>query len=369
MFEKIIYSVIVFGMLVLFHELGHFSFAKLVGVRVYEFSIGFGPRLFGFRKGETKYNLRAIPLGGFVRMAGMDPEEDERETAGIREEQQDIAIRDNVQDDSAEENYTLDSKRSFMHKSVFKRMAIIASGPIMNFVLAILLFALSFLIFGLPQNKNIIGDVLKGKPAANVGLQKGDVVTKINQTPVKTWEDIVNIIHKNPNKQITMEIRRNQETKIYKVSPETDKDTKQGMIGITYPSKRPGVFEALRLGVLKTYEMLKLTVYFLGKMMSKQIPVELSGPVRITYELGKAAEMGLTTLMNFAAFLSIQIGLFNLLPIPALDGSRLMFLALEGVRGTPIDPSKENFIHLVGLAMLLLLMVVITYQDIVKMFG
>lgn len=362
MIAKILYSIIVFGLLVLFHELGHFSIAKLTGVRVYEFSIGFGPRLFGFRRGETKYNIRLVPLGGFVRMAGMDPEEDEREADTEREEE-------NISAMAGTETPFLTRERMFMYKSVPKRMAIIAAGPLMNFVLAILLFALSFMMFGIPQNKNIIGGVVEGKPASKVGLKKGDVVTSINQKPVKTWEDIVTIIHDNPNKEITMEVKRDQETKIFKVSPIKDTDSKQGIIGITYTTKRPGLFEAAKMGTLKTWEMIKLTGFFLGKMMAKQIPVELSGPVRITYELGKAAEMGLITLMNFAAFLSIQIGLFNLLPIPALDGSRLMFLALEGVRGTPIDPSRENFIHLVGLALLLLLMVVITYQDIVRMIG
>lgn len=362
MIAKVLYSIVVFGLLVLFHEFGHFSIAKLTGVRVYEFSIGFGPRLFGFRRGETKYNIRLVPLGGFVRMAGMDPEEDEREADTEKDEE-------NISAKADTEAPFLTRERMFMYKSVPKRMAIIAAGPLMNFVLAILLFALSFMMFGIPQNKNIIGGVVEGKPAAKVGLKKGDVVNTINQKPVKTWEDIVTIIHDNPNKEITMEVKRGQENKIFKVSPIKDKDTKQGIIGITYITKRPGFFEATKMAILKTWEMIKLTGFFLGKMMAKQIPVELSGPVRITYELGKAAEMGLLTLMNFAAFLSIQIGLFNLLPIPALDGSRLLFLALEGVRGTPIDPSRENFIHLVGLALLLLLMVVITYQDIVRMIG
>lgn len=355
MVEKILYSIVVFGLLVLFHELGHFSLAKLTGVQVYEFSIGFGPKLFGFRRGETIYNLRIVPLGGFVRMAGMDPEEDEREA--------------NPKEDERETNPEIVPERMFMHKTVLQRMSIIAAGPIMNFVLAIMLFAASFIAFGIPQNKNIIGDVIEGKPADQVGLKKGDIVMKINENPVKSWEDMVTIIHNNPDKQLNLVVKRDGETKTFKVSPVKDEASKQGMIGITYPTERPGIFAALKMGTLKTYEMIKLTGVFVAKMFSKQIPVELSGPVRITYELGKAAEMGLNTLMSFAAFLSIQIGIFNLLPIPALDGSRLMFLMLEGVRGTPIDPSRENFIHLMGLALLLLLMVVITYQDIARMIG
>ncbi len=366
MVEKILYSIIVFGLLVLFHEFGHFSLAKLTGVRVYEFSIGFGPRLFGFKRGETMYNLRVVPLGGFVRMAGMDPEEDEREATKIEEDGAENSESDSGRPISGD---VIVPERMFMHKTVFQRMTIIAAGPLMNFVLAILLFAASFIAFGIPQNKNIIGGIIEGKPADKVGLKKGDVVMKINGTPVKTWEDIVNIIHKNPEKQLDMVIKRDGETKTFKVSPFKDESSKQGMIGITYLTERPGIFEAIKMGTAKTYEMIKLTGVFMGKMMSKQIPVELSGPVRITYELGRAAEMGINTLMSFAAFLSIQIGIFNLLPIPALDGSRLMFLLVEGVRGTPIDPSRENFIHLMGLALLLLLMVVITYQDIARMLG
>lgn len=365
MYEQIVYlpyALVVFGLLVLFHEVGHFAVAKFTGVQVYEFSIGFGPRLAGFRRGETAYNIRVIPLGGFVRMAGMDPEEDQREASKRAEENGALENGDPV-------IAPVDPRRGFMHKSVPKRMAIIAAGPIMNFALAILLFAISIWVFGLPINKNIVGRVLEGKPAAQVGIKAGDVINKINNTPVKTWEDIVNIIHKSPNQKLQIEVSRDGETKTFNVVPVRDPSSQTGLIGIEYPTERPGILTSLKLGTLKTYEMLKITITFLGKMLARQMPVELSGPVRITSELAKAAETGFITLINIAGFLSIQVGLFNLLPIPALDGSRLMFLGLEGLRGTPIDPSKENFIHLVGLAMLLLLMVVITYKDIVQMLS
>ncbi len=369
MAEKIMYlpyALLVFGLLVLFHEVGHFTVAKLVGVQVYEFSIGFGPRLAGFRRGETAYNLRVVPLGGFVRMAGMDPEEDQREAAKIAEGKEVNDTGAPVEGDSPS---VINPKRSFMHKSVPKRMAIIVAGPLMNFMLAILLFSISISAFGLPLNKNIVGRVLEGKPAAVKGIKPGDVIEKINNTPVKTWEDIVNIIHKNPGKQIKLQIKRGGETKVFQIVPEKDRENQRGLIGIEYATQKPGFLVSLKLGIIKTYEVLRLTVTFIGKMLARQMPVQLSGPVRITNELTKAAEMGFITLINIAGFLSIQVGLFNLLPIPALDGSRLMFLGLEGVRGTPIDQSKENFIHLVGLALLLLLMVVITYQDIVQMLS
>lgn len=351
MIEKIIYSIVVFGLLVMFHEFGHFSVAKLTGVGVYEFSIGFGPRLGGFRRKETLYSIRAIPLGGFVKMAGMDPEEDHREG------EKTVAAA------------PLDPRKSFMNKSVPARMAIIAAGPIMNFVLAILLFASSFLIFGVPANKNVVGDVIQGRPAAEAGIQKGDVITRIDGAKIATWEDILNKVHPNAEKEISVEVKRNDQTKVIRLVPEKDPQDGFGKIGITYLTERLGLFESLKLGAVKTYQMLELTVYFLGQMIAKEVPVELSGPVRITYELGKAVEMGFIYLINIAGFLSIQIGLFNLLPIPALDGSRLIFLGWEGVRGTPIDPNKENFVHMVGLALLLSMVVVITYFDIVGMLS
>jgi len=356
------YAVIVFGLLVLFHELGHFALAKVTGVQVYEFSIGFGPRLAGFRRGDTVYNLRAVPLGGFVRMAGMDPEEDLREAGRKSPESPEVEAEE-------ADKTVISPEKSFMHKSVPKRMAIIAAGPLMNFVLAILLFSASFLIFGLPTNKNIVGKVIQGLPAAEVGIKPGDVITKINDTPTGTWLEITDIIHKNPERVIKIEVKREGQTKIFTVKPVKDPEEQWGKIGITYMSERLGLWKSLKLGVIKTYEVLKITVYFIGKMIAQEMPVQLSGPVRITYELGKAAELGIVFLINIAGFLSIQIGLFNLLPIPALDGSRLLFLGLEGIRGTPIEPSKENFIHLVGLALLLLLMVVITYQDIIQMLS
>ena len=364
----LITSVLVFGVIVLVHELGHFTVAKLAGVHVYEFSIGFGPRLAGFKKRETSYNLRVIPLGGYVRMAGMDPEEDQREAARSAENEPEFAEESHGPDEKGKVIPVVDQAKSFSHKSVPQRMAIIASGPIMNFILAIILFALTIWISGLPD-RNIVGQVMKGKPADVVGIREGDRINKINNKPVKVWEDIIGMIHNSPNKRIKLEIGRGQETRVVYVTPEIDRENNIGLIGIIAKSRKPGVFESLKSGAVQSYTMLSMTADFIRKMMARQIPVQLSGPVRITYELGKAAQMGLNKVIYFAGILSLQIGLFNLLPFPALDGSRLMFLGVEGIRGMPIDPSKENFIHLVGLALLLLLMVVITYQDIAQMIS
>ncbi|WP_418790195.1 RIP metalloprotease RseP [Phosphitispora sp. TUW77] len=354
------YAIVVFGVLVLVHELGHFSVAKLVGVRVYEFSIGFGPRLLRFKKGETAYNIRVFPLGGFVRMAGMDPEEDQRELEAAKNDK-----TSNHEDFSTAG--IIPPERSFANKTVLQRMAIIAAGPIMNFALAVLLFAIIVWVSGVPANK--INQVIPDRPAAEAGIKTGDIITRIDNQKINTWEDILRVIHASPGKQLMIEIQRGQETKVFEVKPERDPETQWGLIGITPQTRRPGVFESLKQGFVNTYEMLVMTFVFIGKMISQEMPVELGGPVRITYELGKAAEMGLIFLINIAAFLSLQIGIFNLLPIPALDGSRLAFLAWEGIRGNPVDQTKENFIHMVGLMFLLLIMLVITYQDIVHMLS
>lgn len=373
--EQILAAVFVFGLMIFFHELGHFTLAKLSGVQVYEFSIGFGTRLAGFRRGDTVYNLRVLPLGGYVRMAGMDPEEDRREAVKRHREMFDPDISDEADESDIDLACRVDPASCFANKSIYKRMMVIAAGPLMNFFLAILLFSIVVGVFGVPVNlreagSNIVGKVLPDKPAAEVGLRQGDRIVVINGQKVTTWEQITNIIHKNASKKVRLTVERNGASKKIEVTPEYDEKNKVGLIGIQFATKRPGIFGAVKLGAMQTYEYLVLTLDFLGKMFTREVPLgELGGPVRITSELGKAAEMGPFYLLSFAGFLNIQIGLFNLLPIPALDGSRIVFLAFEGLRGRPVDPTKENFVHLVGLGMLLLLIVVITYRDIVQILG
>lgn len=373
--QQILAAIFVFGLMIFFHELGHFTLAKLSGVQVYEFSIGFGTRLAGFRRGGTVYNLRVLPLGGYVRMAGMDPEEDRREAVKRHREIVDPEISDEADESDIDPACRVDPGRCFSNKSIFKRMLVIAAGPLMNFFLAILLFSTVIGIFGIPVNlreagSNIVGKVLPDKPAAEVGLRQGDRIVEINGQKVKTWEQITAIIHKNASKKMRLTVKRNGISKQFEVTPEYDEKNKVGLIGIQFATKRPSIFGAVKLGAVQTYEYLVLTLDFLGKMFTREVPLgELGGPVRITSELGKAAEMGPFYLLSFAGFLNIQIGLFNLLPIPALDGSRIVFLAFEGLRGRPVDPTKENFVHLVGLGLLLLLIVVITYRDIVQILG
>lgn len=332
-------SIVVFGVLIFFHELGHFAVAKAVNIKVHEFSLGFGPRIAGLTRGETTYNLRLLPLGGFVRMAGMNPEEDE-----------------------------VEDERGFNKKTVFQRASVIFAGPLMNFVLAIVLLAVIFMTQGIPTPTTSIDQLVPEQPAQTAGLLPGDEITGINGERVQSWTDISDKIASSPGRSLTVEVKREGVDKTFTLVPVAN-EKGLGKIGV-YPAQvtQPvGLLESLARGAEYTARVSWMIIDFIGKMITGSAPADLGGPVRVISEINKAVGMGVYHLLQLGAFLSINLGLFNLFPIPALDGSRIMFLGLERLRGRPVDPKKENFIHLVGFGMLLLLIVVITYNDVVQL--
>ncbi|MCW2277904.1 RIP metalloprotease RseP [Heliophilum fasciatum] len=343
-------SIFVFGLMIVFHEFGHFATAKLAGVRVLEFSIGMGPKLFGMRRGDTLYSLRMLPLGGFVRMAGMDAEEG-RDIESLRHDPE-----------------------NFNNKTVWKRAVIIAAGSIMNFILAFLLFLYIFMIIGVPAFSNVIGDVVPGKPAQQAGILPGDRIVAANDKTVQKWSDLIAEIHPNAGKQIVLKVDRQGQIREVPVTPLMDEQRKVGQLGIMADEdsmfmQRQGVFESLRMGIVNTIGITGLIIRSLLDMIAGTVPADVGGPVMIVSEIGKAAQTGLSNLLMLAAVLSINLGVLNLFPIPALDGSRLVFLGLEALRGRPIDPAKENMIHLAGFALLMAFMVFIAYNDIVRLLG
>ncbi|AQS59350.1 RIP metalloprotease RseP [Desulforamulus ferrireducens] len=341
--QTFIASVVVFGMLIFFHELGHFLVAKRVGIMVHEFSLGFGPKVFGFHRGETRYNLRLLPLGGFVRMAGMDPNEQEDEGIPI--------------------------EKTFNHKTAMQRAAVIIAGPLMNFILAAVLFAAILMLQGVPSTTTVVGEVIAGSPAEKAGLQIGDQIKAVNNTTVENWEQLVAETNKNAGQPLHLIVLRDNKEISLEVNTVKD-ETGQYKMGIRPTMVRQNPFSALAEGVTYTVQITGLIIAFIGQMFTQQVPADLGGPVRVVSEIGKAAEFGVFQVMQLAAFLSINLGLFNLFPIPALDGSRVLFLLWEKISGRPVEPSKESFIHLIGFGLLLLLMIVITYNDIVSlMFG
>jgi len=339
--ETFIASAIVFGVLVFFHELGHFLVAKLVGIKVFEFSLGFGPKLLSLPRGETSYSLRAFPLGGFVRMAGMDPNEENG----------------------------LEDERGFNKKTVGQRIGVIFAGPLMNFVLAILLLAFIFMIYGVPDIPTTrVQDTLPGRPADVAGIKPGDVIVEIDGMKVETWDQLSKTVGANPGRKLNITVERGKERLTLTMVPYQD-EKGLGKIGIHPAPKKVDPLTALASGTRYTAMLSYQILDYLGRGIARQVPLEQGGPVRIVATINEAVRSTswFVNLMSLSAFLSISLGLFNLFPIPALDGSRILFLLLEKIRGKPVEAQRENFIHMVGFGILILLIVVITYNDILQL--
>ncbi len=339
--------VFVFGLMIMVHELGHFLVAKKSGIKVLEFSFGFGPKLLGYQGRETLYAWRLVPLGGFVRLYGMDAEVDENGVERIA---------------------PADDEHSYMHKTVWRRMAVIAAGPLMNFVLAVVLFV----AMGIPTmgTGNTVGSLLPGNPAEKAGIMAGDRIVAIDNEPIANWTALTEVIHAKPDQSLQITVERNGQRRTIQVTTTKDSQTNYGMIGI-YPSifyQHFPLTNTIKFGLTQTVDFTRAIVVALVQMITRKIPADLGGPVAIGNAIGQAAQQGWHDTLGLTGMLSIQLGLLNLFPIPALDGSRLVFLLVEGIRRKPINPEKENLVHLVGFVLLLALMLAVTYHDIVSLF-
>ncbi|WP_094607573.1 hypothetical protein SPSIL_023440 [Sporomusa silvacetica DSM 10669] len=339
--STVIATIFVFGLLILFHELGHFITAKSVGMRVDEFAIGFGPKLISKKIGETIYSIRIIPLGGFNKIAGMDPDEQQDE-------------------------------RSFSAKPIWARMLVIVAGSVMNFVLPVLLLFIVFVSAGIdsPSNQPIIGKIFPDKPAAVAGLLPGDRITAVNGTSVDSWRDFVSVIQTNAGTKLTITFSRALETnKTAVLTPEYDEKGKRGVIGVIpqIDNYQPGIIESAGLAAKQTVTVAQAMLIGIGEMITGKTAADVAGPIGVAQMAGEVAQMGIIPLLQFAAFLSINLGLINLLPVPVLDGGHVVTLAVEGIRGKPLSDSQMQFIQMIGLALLLLLFVVATFKDIVRL--
>ncbi|WP_110112800.1 RIP metalloprotease RseP [Bacillus sp. CGMCC 1.16541] len=417
--NTVIAFIVIFGALVFFHELGHLVFAKRAGILCREFAIGFGPKIFSFKKDETVYTIRLLPLGGFVRMAGEDPEMidvkpgqivglkfDERGkvnkvvinnkeqhpdakvieveqadlehklfVSGYESDEEERLQRFDVSETSyfvvdGEEVQIAPYNRQFASKTLGQRTMAIFAGPLMNFVLAFFVFVFIGIAQGYAVDRPIMGELTKDGAAIEAGLKEGDQIQAIDGESVTTWNDVVTIIRQHPNEELTFTINRNNETTEINVTPGSQKvdDETIGLIGVYAPVEK-SFFGAIKNGVTETFMWTKEIVVGLGKLITGQFSIDmLSGPVGIYVSTDQVAQSGIYYLMKWAAVLSINLGIVNLLPIPALDGGRLMFFALEAVRGKPIDRQKEGLVHFVGFALLMLLMLVVTWNDIQRFF-
>lgn len=335
----ILAAILVFGILVTVHEFGHFITAKLTGMRVDEFAIGFGPKLYQQKDGDTLYSLRAIPLGGYNKIAGMDPD-------------------DPVTPDS------------FKSKSIPKRMLVILAGSLMNFILPIFLFTGIFFFQGMDKlvNEPVLGNVMLGLAADKAGLREGDRILSINGKPMQDWKEIVVTLRSNGTKEVTLEAERKGVVKQYTMTPQYDNEAKRPLIGITpkFEKIEMGFFASIKESVSYTKYIIVSMVDGLAKIITGKSAAEVSGPLGVAQMAGQVAEQGLLPLMSFVAFLSINLGVINLLPLPALDGGHFVLLALEGLRGKPLGSKVMTNIQLVGVALILALTIFSTVKDITR---
>ncbi|WP_313798645.1 RIP metalloprotease RseP [Cytobacillus sp.] len=418
--STVIAFIVIFGALVFFHELGHFVFAKRAGILCREFAIGFGPKIFSHKKGETIYTIRLLPIGGFVRMAGEDPEMieikpgyrigllfNEKEEANkiiltnkekypdarvVEVEhadiEHDLVIKGYVEGDEDErlqsfpisanavlvengtETLIAPYDRQFASKTLWQRTMAIFAGPMMNFILAFVVFILIGLLQGIPTNDPVLGKLTEDGAAMEAGLKEGDYIQSVDGAEISSWSDVVEIIRKHPNKELQFSLERNGEELQLPVTPKVQEaeGEKIGIIGVFQPMEKSPI-KAISHGAKETYLWTKEIFVMLGKLVTGQFSIDaLSGPVGIYVSTDTVAKSGIFYLMKWAAILSINLGIMNLLPIPALDGGRLMFFAVEAVRGKPIDRHKEGMVHFIGFALLMLLMLVVTWNDIQRFF-
>lgn len=332
----LISSLLVFLLVVMLHEFGHFSIAKLSGIKVNEFSIGMGPKIYQKQKGETFYSLRALPVGGYVAMEG-------------------------------EEENSHDP-RAFNNVSIVKRMAVVLAGAFMNFVLAFIAFTLIFSIVGYGSNE--IEKVISNSPADKAGIQSGDLIIKINENKVKNIYDINSIISKNQKEEMDFQINREGNILNVKIKPEYSEENQMYLIGITSKLDH-SIIKSICLGADRTLEMSKMLLKSIKIMFSGSFKMEyLSGPVGVVQLIGSESSKGFLNFLQILGLISVNLGVFNLLPIPALDGGKFLFLLIEALRGKPIDEKIEQGLSLIGISLLFSLMIYVTiFNDIGRLFN
>jgi regulator of sigma E protease len=350
----IIPFICVLGILIFFHELGHFLVAKFFKVKVLTFSLGFGPKLIGRRWGETEYVVSALPLGGYVKMLG-------EETA-----------------DEAEDLTPEDAARSFGTQTVGKRLAIVAAGPLFNLLLALVIFILFYMFAGTHVLTSEVGQVTPDSPAHEAGIQQGDIIVAVDDTPISSWPEIrkavadhmdlpmqITVIREGVERTFTLRARISSTKNIF------GEDVRTPLIGVVaagdYRQVSLGPIEAVIDGFGRTWEITKLTLMTIVKLFQRIVPVStIGGPILIGQLTGQLAQESLIHLIPFIAVISVNLFVLNLLPIPILDGGLILFLLIEGITGRTLSIKKKEYAQKFGLAVLLTLMAVVIYNDVIR---
>jgi len=342
---SIVLAIIIFSLIVLIHELGHFLLAKKNGITVVEFSLGMGPRIVSTVKGGTRYSWKLLPFGGSCMMLG--------------------------EDDATEE------EGSFASKSVWARISVIAAGPVFNFILAFLLSL--FIIGSIGVDKPVVLGVSEGYPAAEAGIAEGDTILKINGSRIRLSREVTNYVTFHQGQEATIQYEHDGEVKEATLEPVQNEDGRY-IFGVSVNANYREKANALEILGYSAYEVkywIQTTVSSLGMLLKGQVGInDMSGPVGVVSIIGETYESSAAdggfyvwlNMMNIAILLTANLGVMNLLPLPALDGGRLVFLILEAIRGKRINPEKEGMVHFIGLMALMLLMVIVMFNDVRKLF-
>lgn len=420
--QAIIAFLFVFSVIVIIHEFGHYYFAKKAGILVREFAIGMGPKIFQVRKGETVYTLRLLPIGGYVRMAGHDEDEQEIKPGmmiTIELDKENVVQKLNFDEQLIIENsvpfqieeadlhrtmtlsgYFVNSEekvnlmvskqatiiesdgtevvvapieRQFNSASLWNRIKTNAAGPINNFILSIIIFIIvGFMQGGVPSNDPVIGQVSDQSAAQEAGLQASDKIISIDGVDIHSWDEMTSIVRSSADKTLSMTIQRNGDTKNVSITPksvEGQNGSKIGQLGVTRTLDN-SILSILGYGFSQTISVIVLVLSALGSIFTKGFNLnQLGGPVAIYSLTSQVAKNGLIDLLSFMGMISANLGVMNLLPIPALDGGKLVLNFIEGIRKKPLDPEKEGYLTIAGAIFLFALMLLVTWNDIMKLFN
>lgn len=328
----IIYAIIIFCMLIFVHELGHFIVAKACGVKVNEFAIGMGPAILKKQKGETQYSVRALPIGGYCAMEGEDEDSDD--------------------------------ERAFNNKPAWQRACVLAAGSLMNLLAAVVL--LIIIAFWSGQPTTTIDKVIDDSPAYEAGIVKGDEILEVDGRKVEDWDDLLEFIGQSKSKTAEIKVLRDGREMVITSQLEYDKQAERNKVGIV-PGVEHNLIASVATGVKSTGTMTVMMYDIIKKMFTGDVSVkELSGPVGIVYAVNDSAKAGIIYVIYLSALLSLNLAIMNMLPLPALDGGRMIFLVIRKITGKRVTDEMEGRVHFIGIMLLMLLMVYVTWNDIVR---